>query len=60
MVEVLGVGQNLLVGELANHLGDRTLLVGLLGVGLGGYGHSLSASRVVVHVMSAPAGRIPA
>jgi acetyl-CoA synthetase len=35
---VLGVGQDLLVDELVHHLGDRLLLVGLLGVG-GGYGH---------------------
>jgi hypothetical protein len=43
VVVVLGVGQDLLVGELMHHLGDRLLLVGLLGVRLGGHGHSLSA-----------------
>ena len=32
VVVVLGVGQDLLVGELVHHLGDRLLLVGLLGV----------------------------
>ena len=30
VVVVLGVGEDLLVGELADHLGDRLLLVGLL------------------------------
>ena len=40
VVVVLGVGQDLLVGELAHHLGDRLLLVGLLGVRGGGYGHA--------------------
>ena len=39
MVVVLGVGDDLLVGELVHHLGDRALLVGLLGVLVGGYGH---------------------
>ena len=39
VVEVLGVRQNLLVGELMHHLGDGLLLVGHLGVLGGGYGH---------------------
>ncbi len=39
MVVVLGVGDDLLVGELAHHLGDRLLLVGLLRVRRGGYSH---------------------
>ena len=43
VVVVLGVGQDLLVDELADHLGDRPLLVGLLGVRGGGYGHAVSA-----------------
>jgi hypothetical protein len=35
VVVVLGVGEDLLVGELAHHLGDRTLLVGhVLRVGI--------------------------
>ena len=40
VVVVLGVRQDLLVGELVHHLGDRLLLVGLLGVRRGGYGHA--------------------
>ena len=48
VVVVLGVGDDLLVGELAHHLGDRLLLVGLLGVWRGGYGHALSAPGVGV------------
>ncbi len=40
VVVVLGVGEDLLVGELMDHLGDRLLLVGLLGEGGWGYGHS--------------------
>ena len=39
VVEVLGVGDDLLVGELADHLGDVALKVGLLAVGGGVYGH---------------------
>ncbi len=39
VVVVLGVGEDLLVDELVHHLGDRPLLVGLLGVRGGGYGH---------------------
>ena len=46
MVEVLGVGDDLLVGELADHLGDVALLVGLLAVCGGVYGH-FSCSRSV-------------
>ena len=38
VVVVLGVGDDLLVGELADHLADRALLVGEV-LGLGGYGH---------------------
>ncbi len=48
VVVVLGVGQDLLVDELMHHLGDRLLLVGLLGVRRGGYGHCGSRSRVVL------------
>ncbi len=33
VVVVLGVGNDLLVGELAHHLADRLLLISLLGVG---------------------------
>ena len=40
VVVVLGVRQDLLVDELVHHLGDRLLLVGLLGVRGGGYGHA--------------------
>ena len=39
VVVVLGVGDDLLVGELAHHLGDVALDVGLLAVGGGVYGH---------------------
>jgi hypothetical protein len=39
VVVFLGHGNDLVVGELAHHLGDRPLLVGLLRVGVGGYGH---------------------
>src|SRR5260221_968439 len=39
VVVVLGVGDDLLVGELANHLGDVTLDLGLLAEGGGLYGH---------------------
>ncbi len=39
VVVVLGVGDDLLVGELAHHFGDRLLLVGLLTEGGGVYGH---------------------
>ena len=54
VVVVLGVGQDLLVDELVHHLGDRALLVGLLGVG-GGYGHLIELqSRFQVFP-----GRIP-
>ena len=51
VVVVLGVGQDLLVGELVHHLGDRPLLVGHVGVRGGGYGHSGSAlqGRCPVH-----------
>jgi hypothetical protein len=45
VVVVLGVRQDLLVGELVHHLGDRLLLVGHLGVLRGGYGHLVSAPR---------------
>ena len=40
VVVVLRVGQDLLVDELVHHLGDGLLLVGLLGVRGGGYGHA--------------------
>ena len=56
VVVVLGVRQDLLVGELVDHLGDRPLLVGHLGVLAGGYGHLIGAPGSV----SACAGRIPA
>jgi hypothetical protein len=39
VVVFLGLGDDLLVDELAHHLGDRLLLVGLLLVGGCGYGH---------------------
>ena len=39
VVEVLGVGDDLLVGELPDHLGDVALKVGLLAVCGGLYGH---------------------
>jgi hypothetical protein len=41
-VVVLGVRDDLLVDELADHLDDRLLLVGLLGVGAGRDGHCCS------------------
>ncbi len=62
MVEVLGLREDLLVGELVDHLGDRLLLVGLLGVGLGGYGHSLALQGRFVFpqdTCAARAGRLP-
>ena len=40
VVVVLGVGQDLLVGELAHHLDDRLLLIRLLGVRRRCYGHA--------------------
>ncbi len=48
VVVVLGVRQDLLVGELMHHLGDRLLLVGHLAVLGGGYGHLINAPRVVL------------
>ena len=42
VVVVLGVRDDLLVGELADHLADRALLVGLLGVLSAVYGHAFS------------------
>ena len=45
VVVVLGVGEDLLVGELAHHLADRLLLVGLVGVG-GRDGHGRGYSSV--------------
>ena len=39
VVEMLGVGDDLLVGELAHHLGDVALKIGLLAVCGGVYGH---------------------
>ena len=41
VVVMLGVGEDLLVDELAHHLGDVALDVGLLGVRGGLYGHWL-------------------
>ena len=47
VVVVLGVGKDLLVDELAHHLGDVALDVGLLVVSGGFYGHgSCSGSEV--------------
>ena len=54
-VVVLGVREDLLVDELADHLGDRLLLVGLLVERLGGYGHGRGHL-----VLSKGATRIPA
>ena len=42
VVVFLRHGEDLVVDELAHHLGDRLLLVGLLHVGVGGYGHCSS------------------
>ena len=42
VVELLGDGEDLVVDELAHHLGDRLLLVGLLVVGRACYGHCSS------------------
>src|SRR5437762_2289396 len=40
VVDLLGDGEDLVVGELADHLGDRPLLVGQ--ILMGGYGHGSS------------------
>ncbi len=45
VVVMLGVGQDLLVGELPDHRDDVLLLVGVLAV-RGGYGHDVTVSRI--------------
>jgi hypothetical protein len=45
-VVVLGLREDLLVDELADHLDDGLLLVGLLVERLRGYGHGFSVPRV--------------
>jgi acetyl-CoA synthetase len=52
---VLGVGEDLLVDELVHHLGDRPLLVCLLGV-RGGYGHLITGSKVGLRVFKENTG----
>ena len=58
VVVVLGVRQDLLVGELTHHLGDRLLLVGLLAVG-GGYGHLNAPRSFRARPSARPAARRP-